>query len=221
MPYTSLRAGRINIQIYHKAVSSATREFYDIFPVDPESDDIRVSAYRIHGDIKEISILMPGVRALLQCFARLGYSPREALTVLAKIGTEKDVLIGDFSILHSSVRKDGTFVYSNTGYPSPLLYVRSSSKFYSLQGENPAVKESREALEPGDMLIIACKNFFQFITGNIDEYRMILEKNYSLSLDNLKMIFVNKLADERKKIEDSDEEAEDRLLILIRVEEVS
>ena len=222
MPYTNLRSGRLNFQIYHRAASSVTREFYDVFPVDPESEEIRVSAYRIHGDIKETSILMPGVKALLQCFARLGYSPRESISVLAKIGTEKDVLLGDFSILHSLIRQDGTMVFCNTGYPSPFLYTKNSSEFLAVLGDGTGVRELKLSLGSGDILIIASKRLYKFISGSMDEFRGILDKNCSLSLDDIKMILVNKLADkavEMENREDDDEDEEDRLMILIRMEE--
>ncbi len=220
MPYTSLRAGRLNIQVYHKAVSALTREFYDVFPVSPDSSEIRVSAYRIHGDIKETSILMPGVKALLQCFARLGYTPRQSITVLGRIGTEKDVLLGDFTILHTSISQSGSMIFCNTGYPAPFLYNRTSSELVALFSGGAGFRDMQINLGQGDTLLIACKKYHKIISGSMDEYRRIIEKNYSLPVEDLKMVLVNRLSDhlaELKKQEEGGEE-EDRLLILIRVE---
>jgi hypothetical protein len=221
MPYANMRAGRLNIQAYHKAISSVTREFYDIFPVDPAPSEVRVSAYRIHGDIKETSILMPGVRALLQCFARLGYSPKKSITVLAKIGTEKDVLLGDFSILHISVMQDGTAAFCNTGYPSPFHYVKNSSEFFKIAGEGAGAREVKFSMGAGDMMLIASRRYYNMISEKADEYRGILEKNYSMSVEEIKTVLVNKLAEDSAAAQkrEKDREEEDRLLIIIRFEE--
>lgn len=225
MPDSRLHYGSIKIEVYHKILSSMAREFYDIFLTEKDSGIIRLSAYHVRGDIKETSILIPGVKALFQCLARLDYSPAEATAVLGKIGTEKDVLIGDFSILHSSIKQDGSFLYCNNGYPEPFIFRNASAEFHLMKGVDNFKKESCINLESNDLLVLAGSCCHKVISENIDEFRFVIEKNSMLPLEELKMILFNKMAEdvESEKEQKNEEEGliEDKLFILVRKEEVS
>jgi hypothetical protein len=85
LPEPGFNSGRINIKVYHDTASSLTREFFDIFANEALPDDIRISAYRVSGDVKEISILMPGIQDMIQSYTRLGFSPRKTMSKLKNI----------------------------------------------------------------------------------------------------------------------------------------
>ena len=57
--------GRFELRVYHETASLMIRNF-TIFSKTMPEDDIRVSAYRIKGNIAGTSILMPGVQSVLQ-----------------------------------------------------------------------------------------------------------------------------------------------------------
>ncbi len=224
LPKANLNIGRISVDVYYKTTTSMTRNFYDIFYVDNSDDEIRLSTYHIQGDIKEISILLPGVKALLQCFARLGYSPYETMQILGKIGTEKDVLIGDFTILYSSVRQDGTIKCINNGYPAPLIFKKSSSVLSYLFDPEGSKKVYKTKMESGDLLILACEAFQKKITGNILEYQELINRNLALPLNDLKGTIINNLISENNSDPQQDEiemEEDDKLFILLKMEEPS
>ncbi len=222
LPESSFQDGRINIQVHHKTASSITREFYDIYTDDTASGDVQISAFRIHGDVKETSILMPGVKALLQCYARLGLSPSESVSKLIKIGNERDVLNGDLTIIHSSLKQDGSFFCYNSNYPVPVIYRESSVSIQPMKSEKGTNRSFSEKVEAGDIIIIACKTFFDLIVDDINVYQDIIHSNYSLPLDEIKTVLINKIAGDVKEKEKKDdvlEEEDDKLLILVKMED--
>ncbi len=224
LPKPNLKKGRISVDAYYKTAASVTREYYDIFTVDNVKEEVRISVYHIYGDIKEISILLPGVKALLQCFARLGYSPFDSINILGKIGVEKDLLIGDFAILHSSIWQDGCISYYNNGYSLPLIFKKATKVFRFLFEAQSAQGAYNMQIENGDLLFITCESFHNLIIRNIVEYQEIISKNFSLPIGDLKKVIVDSLIEKEKQETDRREkrqDEDDKLLVLIKLEEGS
>ncbi len=223
LPVPSLKSGRIAIEAHHHIASSFAREFYDIFINNALPDDIRISAYHFFGDVKETSIFMPGVQAILQSFARLGYSPRKTITKLKKFVKEQDVLIGDLMIFHSSIKQSGEFICYCSNYPSPFYYQKSSGKLIGPAVKDGGLKYIKIKMNPGDIIIAQCSNYYEIFKLNIEQFQRIIRKNDSLPLKEIRNILVKMLNDYYKmnKIKNIEhyKEGEDQLLILIGTED--
>jgi hypothetical protein len=224
LPEPSLKSGRIIIEAHHNTASSFTREFYDIFVNNALTDDIRVSAYHVFGDVKETSIFMPGVQAILQSYARLGFSPRKTITKLKNFVKKQDVLIGDLMIFHSSVKQSGEFICYCSNYPAPFYYQKSSGRLFSPAGKGSGLKYIKIKMNPGDIIIAQCSHYFEIFKSNIQQYLKIINKNGSLPLEEITNILVNTLNDSHKinkRINNghNNKEGEDQLLILIGMED--
>ena len=218
LPKPSLESGKIIIKAYHNTASSLTREFYDIFVNNESPDDIRISAYRVYGDVKETSIFMPGIQAILQSYARLGFSPEKTLSKLKNLVKQRDVLNGDLMIFHSSIKQSGEFICCCSDYPAPFLYQHSLKKMKHLTIESE-LQCLKIKLEPGDIIIAACGYYFGILSSDIQKYSDIINQNHSLPLEEIK----DKLLNALNKISSSTvrkvkKEDEDKLLILITME---
>ncbi len=213
LPDADAKIGRITVKVFHETASLMTREFYDIFVNDLIEDDVRVSAYRMLGNITGTSIYMPGIQALLQSFSRLGLPPSRGVMKLQKIMREGDIIDGDISLFHSSMKQNGEFNFCNNNYQSPLVY-RKSSKLIRLIESRRRGATTRLKVQPGDVLIIACRSFFNLINGDIKRFSEIIINNAS-SLSRMSSALVKALTGKTK------EDDEDKLLILLSVEEVS
>jgi hypothetical protein len=213
LPDADARIGRIAIKVFHETASLMTREFYDIFVNDLIEDDVRISAYRLLGNITGTSIYMPGIQALLQSFSRLGLPPSRGVMKLQKIIREGDIIQEDISIFHSSIRQNGEFTFCNSNYQSPLIYRRSSKLLRRIEGEKKGAT-NRLKIQHGDVLVIACKSFFNIINSDIKKFSEITVHNAS-SLSRMSTALVKNLT--ARTAEDD----EDKLLVLLSVEEVS
>lgn len=213
LPDADARIGRIAVKVFHETASLMTREFYDIFINDLIEDDVRISAYRLLGNITGTSIYMPGIQALLQSFSRLGLPPSRGVMKLQKIIREGDIIQEDISIFHSSIKQNGEFTFCNSNYQSPLIYRRSSKLLRQIEnGKRGAT--NRLKIQHGDILVIACKSFFNIIRSDIKRFSEISAHNAS-SLSRMSSALVKNLS-ARTAGDD-----EDKLLILLSVEEVS
>jgi hypothetical protein len=226
LPEPSLKSGRIIIEAHHNTASSFTREFYDIFVNDEVTDDIRLSAYHVFGDVKETSIFMPGVQAILQSYARLGFSPKKTITKVKNFVSERDVLNGDLMIFHSSIKQSGEFICYCSNYPAPLYYKKSSNRLTHPAGKGRGLKYITIKMEPGDIIIASCSHYFEIIKSNILQYSKIINKNNTLPLEEIRDILVKILNDshkinKRKNIINNKDEGEDQLLILIGMEDTN
>ncbi len=213
LPEPRLNSGRINIKAYHDSASSLTREFYDIFVNDALQNDIRISAYRVSGDVKEISILMPGIQAMLQCYARLGFSPRKTMSKLKSIVKERNLLSGDLMIFHSSIQQSGEFICCCSNYPAPFLYKKSKKELIHLKGGSRSPQYIRIKIEPGDIIFAVCGHYSDLVSRNMSKYKEIFKKNHNLPLDTIMDLLVKKLNISHKR-SDKDN-GEDKLIILV------
>ncbi|MBN2400956.1 MAG: GAF domain-containing protein [Spirochaetes bacterium] len=221
LPEPSLKSGRIIIEAHHSTASYFTREFYDIFVNDAVPDDIRLSAYHVFGDVKETSIFMPGVQAILQSYARLDFSPRKTIIKLKKFVKERDVLNGDLMILHSSIKQSGEFICYCSNYPAPFLYHKSQKKIVHPASKGRGLEFLTVKMKPGDIIIVPCSYYSEIIKSNITQYSKILNKNSSLPLEDIKNILVKIINDSKKTIKiKNTSESEDQLLILISMEDI-
>jgi hypothetical protein len=224
LPEPSLKSGKIIIEAHHNTASSFAREFFDIFVNNALPDDIRVSAYHVSGDVKETSIFMPGVQAILQSFARLGYPPRKTITKLISYVKEQDVLIGDLMILHSSIKQSGEFSCFSSNYPAPLYYEKSTGKIINPAAKGSGLKYLKIKMNPGDIIIVHCSNYYEILKSDIEHYQKTINKNNSLPLKEIRNIMVKMLNDFNKinksKNKKTYREGEDQLLILIGMEDV-
>ncbi|MFH0976457.1 MAG: GAF domain-containing protein [Spirochaetota bacterium] len=224
LPEPSLKNGRINIKAYHNTAAYFTREFYDIFVNDAVPDDIRVSAYHVIGDVKETSIFMPGVQAILQSYARLGFSPANTVIKLKNFVKERDVLNGDLMIFHSSVKQAGKFEYYCSKYPAPFFYQYSLKKLIRLATNNSKPDSLKVNMEPGDLIIVACSYYSEIINSNILHYSGVINRNDSHPIDQIKDALIRTINDFPRPVNyttDNLGDVEDQLLILIGPEGVN
>jgi hypothetical protein len=217
LPEPDLEYGRISIKAYHAAVSSLTREFYDIFVNDISPDDIRVSAYRVNGDVKEISILLPGIQAMLQSYTRLGFPPRKTMSKLKNIVKDRNLLSGELMIFHSLIRQSGEFICCCSNYPAPFCYRNSLKKLIQIAGKFSSSQYIKTRIEPGDIILAGCKHYSDIIKANPESFTEMIRKNHSLPPETLRDMLVQMLDITYGK--SSRAEAEDKLLILIAVTE--
>ena len=221
LPEPSLKCGNIIIEAYHNTASSFTREFHDIFVNNAHPDDIRISAYHVFGDVKETSIFMPGVQAVLQSYARLGFPPKKTITKVKKFVKERDVLNGDLMIFHSSIKQSGEFTCYSSNYPIPFYYQKSSKQLIHHSGKGRGLKYLNLIIEAGDIIIVPCSSCYDIIKSGQLQYSQILNKYNSRPLKEIKDILIdaiNKSINSNAKT-DKKGEVEDRLLILIGMED--
>lgn len=212
LPKPDVTVGKMQIRVFNETSSLMIREFFDVFINDASEDDVRISAYRILGDISGTSILMPGVQSLLQSYARLGFSPANVVTRLKRIVGEKNFKGEDIGLFHGSLRQNGEFLFRAEGYPAPFIYKKKKAV---IRAAYRGKKEQMRAvkMEPGDILLICCDPFSDVLSANMEHYGGIVARNISVPLGKLSGALVKDLSE---KIKDADR---DRLLILIRMEE--
>ena len=210
IPDEDMDIGPVKIRVFHQTASVMTREFYDIFVNDAESDDVRISAYRLHGNITGTSIYMPVIQALLQTFSRLGHTPSQGLVKLKRILREKNLMDEEISVFHASVRRNGEVVFVNNAYQAPFLYRRAKRLLYPLRTRGGAA--SRIRMQQGDILLVPCENFSRIIGDNLMKYSDLIAHGGSGSLGRMR----NSLARSIMNADPGNEN--DRLLIALRIE---
>lgn len=203
--------GRFELRVYHETASLMIREFYDLFENDAVEDDIRVSAYRIKGNIAGTSILMPGVQSVLQSFARLGLSPAGVLARMKRIIRAKRLHAQDLVILHGSLRRSGEFIFSSFGYPAPFVY-RPGKGIDRHRRQGRSVTQSL-MIQPGDIMLLCCDAYYRALAEDPAHFTEIIERNRELQLTKLRSTLVRSLA------EKSGGGSSDRLLVIVRMEE--
>ncbi|MDY6933355.1 MAG: hypothetical protein SVZ03_03935 [Spirochaetota bacterium] len=213
-PNPNIQVGRISIIVYHKTTSLTTKEYYDVFTNDKIKDEVRISTFRIRENIKGTSVLMPGIQAANQSYARLGFKPSKAVLQLKKMIKDKNLLDNDLMIFHSSLNQNGKFVYFNNRYTTPMLFNKNSKDIQSLK-KNGKSKDNTITIRSGEIVIITCEIFYKIINDDISKYSSILYNNYQASLNEIKSILIKSILKTNK----DDNEEMDKLLILIRFEE--
>lgn len=210
-PGQDINSGKIQVRIHHRTNSLQTREFYDIFADEKNSGSIRISSYRIHSDITGTSIYMPGIQALLQCYARLGYSTSKTIKKLNTMLKERELFDEDIAIFHSSLDQKGTFNYCNSGYPAPFVFRASGGHPRRLTSPKKGTAE-QITLKPGDTVILCCEGFVPAIEEQKDKISEILRQHSESSAGKTRSAIIRLLAPMPLMPE------KDILLILIRME---
>ncbi|TAL36418.1 MAG: hypothetical protein EPN93_08310 [Spirochaetes bacterium] len=212
LPHDTLSAGRVSIAVFHEPGSLIIREYYDVFQNELLEDDVRVSAYRIRGNITGTSIIMPGVQAVVQSFARMGFPPARVLSRLNRTARERGLQREELAIIHGSVHQGGEFNFINDRYAPPLVFRKRDGR---LQPVRPSGKGPSQSLKihPGDACIIACGHFYELIEGNAAFYSDFIARHADATAARLRTL----LAGELKKR--SSVTGLDSLLIVIRLEE--
>ncbi len=211
LPPAGAVIGRFEIRVFHETASLMIREFYDVFENDAVEDDVRISAYRIKGNLAGTSILMPGVQSVLQSFARLGLSPPGVLARMKRIIRARRLDAQDLIIMHGSLHRDGEFIFSSYGYPDPLVYRRG-------EGLQPHRREGRGSarslrMRPGDIMILCCDSFYRTIIGNLPGFGELIERDSGAPLSRLRSSMVRSLSEDRPAA------TNDRLLVMVRMGE--
>ena len=221
LPEPSIKCGNIIIETFHNTASSFTREFHDIFINNAQPDDIRISAYHVFGDVKETSIFMPGVQAILQSYARLGYPPRKTITKLKKFIKERDVLNGDLMLFHSSINQSGEFTCYSSNYPIPFYYQNSLKQLTHFPGKGRGLKYLNFTITPGDIIVIPCSSCYNIIKSGLLQYSQILNIYKSRPLKEIKDILINTINKSINNMpkDKTQDEGNDQLLILIGMED--
>jgi len=210
-PGQDIDIGKIQVRIHHRTNSLQTREFYDVFVNDKHDGALRISSYRIHSDITGTSIYMPGIQALLQCYARLGYSTARTIKKLNSMLKERELFDEDIAIFHSSLDQKGIFNYCNSGYPEPFLFRMSSGLPRRLISPKKSAAEQL-TLRPGDTIIISCEGFSAVIDEQKEKIHEFLKKNNELSAGKTRSAIM-KLITPMTSMQEKD-----MLLIMIRME---
>ena len=211
LPDLDIDFGRIGVRVFHEASSLMIREFFDVFPNDSVEDDLRFSAYRVPGSLHGASILMPGIQALLQSFARMGLSPSRSLSRLKRFTDRRDFMKEKVVMMYGSVRQNGECIVCNNGYAAGLLYRSRNARLSPLpsgRGNSPR----RILLREGDVLIVSSESLHRVIISEIEGFGDIVRSCVGQPLGKLRSLFVKKLGEE---IVSTDE---DKLLVLIRLE---
>jgi hypothetical protein len=209
LPDADARIGHITVRVFHETTSLMTREFYDIFVSGDEVDEVRISAYRLLGNITGTSIYMPGIQALLQSFSRFGYPPAKAVMKLKKTIRERGIIDEEISLFHASVQQNGECTFSNSSYQSPFIFRSSSQSLRPVKERRRKV--GRLKLRPGDILIIGCEIFHEIIVDNMRKYAELIA-GQGPSPTRVRSSLIKSLAGKQGEHEG------DRLLILIAVE---
>ncbi len=214
LPASGVTSGRINVRVFHATRSLMIREFFDIFPNDSAEDDVRISAYRILGNIGGTSILMPGIQSVLQSFARLGFSPDRVVSRLNRGIRDRELLNEDLALLHGSIKQSGEISMRNDGYSSPMIYRKKTAGLRVLDRRSSRAVRNI-TLGPGDIFVICCESFNSAIRRDPARYSEILSRYSEGSLGKI----VTALA--RELLETGEDDASDRLLMLVRMEDIA
>ncbi len=209
LPGRSFDFGRTRVRIFHEASSSMVREFYDVFVNDATEGELRLSAYRILGDITGTSILMPGIQSIIQSFARLGCTPSGVLRRLKKILRQKELLDERMILFHGSLGRSGEICYANDGYSSPIIFNKKKGTL-RVTRNNPGNAVRRVRLEPGDLFILCSESYFAEIGGRLSDYAALIKNRHTLDIPGGAL---------EKALTEAVHDDSDKLLVLIGVEE--
>jgi hypothetical protein len=209
LPDAEVNLGPIAIRVQHKTNSLMSREFFDIYHGGRE---LRLSAYHLASDITGTSIYMPGIQALLQCYAKLGYSPSSTIRKLNDLFREKDLLDDEIAILNASLESSGRFTFSNSGYQQPFLFRKKTGRLEHLkQGAKRGLTSL--ILSPGDVIAVCCATYAAWITDQRDAVRELLREGADMTAGKLAKSLAKAMA-ARPGADDAD-----TLLIIIRMGE--
>ncbi len=209
MPDPDMTVGKVAIRIHHRTRSLLTREFYDAFANHSDPDDVRIVAYRLHGDITGTSIYMPGIQGLLQSYSRLGFSPEKTVLKLLENMKEREILDEEMAVIVGSLNQKGSFTMSNHGYPPPFIFRRAQGSLGKIP-KRLRFDETKARIEEGDLLIICCETFHAALSRDTEKYAGVIVENSSLPLSRLRGALIKSLPREDEG---------DTLLILARLEE--
>ncbi|HDP79995.1 MAG TPA: GAF domain-containing protein, partial [Spirochaetes bacterium] len=207
LPGSSASVGNIQVRVFHEPKSLIIREYYDIFLNDAVENDLRISAYRIMGNILGTSILMPGIQSMLQSYARLGFSPGKSVLRLKKIIKERELMEENLLLLHGTVDQNGQFSFTNDNYQSPLFYDARKSVISEVKKDGRG-STGTVRMKPGDAILVAGEAFNQELLTNKTVYVDIIEKHRG-SADKILDVMIGTL---RPRVE---EREQDLLLMLI------
>lgn len=209
LPSHSVGFGRLRVRVFHEASSSMVREFYDVFVNDTSEDDLRISAYRILGDITGTSILMPGIQSIIQSFARLGYPPSGVLRRLKRILRQKELVDERIILFHGSLNRSGEISYASDGYSAPILFNGRKAAIHAMRKTaGDAVRRIR--LDAGDFFILCSESYFAELSGRPKDYSALIAG--SGTLDGVGGAL-------EKALGSAVHDDSDKLLILIGIEE--
>ncbi|HPB81595.1 MAG TPA: hypothetical protein PK200_06095 [Spirochaetota bacterium] len=210
-PGHDIAVGKIQVRVHHRTNSLQTREFYDVFVNEKNPEAVRISSYQIHSDITGTSIYMPGIQALLQCYARLGYSTAKTIKKLNAMLNERELFDEDIAIFHSSLDQKGKFEYCNSGYPEPFLFRISGGQPRRLNSPKKGAAEHIQ-LRTGDTVIICCEGFAPVINEQKDKIHDLLKQHRESSAGKARSAIIKLITPLPLMPE------KDMLLILIRME---
>ncbi len=211
LPTTSLRYGTVNINVHHKSRSLRSREFFDMFINQGDSDDVRISSFHMLGSLALVSLHMPSVQSLLQSYARMHLSPLQCIKKLQKTIRDKEIMDEELSVCHAMITQSGEMQLSCHNYFSPWVYTGKKVK----KLKKVKVKEDTNeklGLKEGDIVIMGCSPFMEYIDMKRGDFSAVLEKRASQSIEKITRALVDMMP-----IENTDD-AFDNLLIVLRVE---
>ena len=209
LPIHSVSFGRLKVWVSHEASSSMVREFYDVFVNDASDDDLRISAYRILGDITGTSILMPGIQSIIQSFARLGYPPSGVLRRLKRILRQKELLDERMILFHGCLSRSGEISYASDGYSSPVLFSGRKAALRVMQKTvGDAVRRVR--LNVGDFFILCNESYSAELGGRQKDYSALIAGAGTLEGVGGAL---------ERALESAVHDDSDKLLILVGIEE--
>ncbi len=211
LPDTNISWGKTEIRVHHRTDSLMSREFFDACTAGTPESDLRISAYRLHSDVTGTSIYMPGIQALLQSYARLGYSPVKTIRLLNENLHERELVEQEIAIICASLGRDGAFAWSNNGYPAPFIYRNSDRTLERLAQARRGILDS-VTLESGDCLIICCETYAAALEGQAERAAETIGSNAGAPASRLLNTLVKAVAAK------GGAEEKDKLFILIRME---
>jgi len=176
-----------------------------------DSDDVRISSFHMLGSLALVSLHMPSVQSLLQSYARMHLSPLQCIKKLQKTIRDKEIMDEELSVCHAMITQSGEMQLSCHNYFSPWVYTGKKVK----KLKKVKVKEDTNeklGLKEGDIVIMGCSPFMEYIDMKRGDFSAVLEKRASQSIEKITRALVDMMP-----IENTDD-AFDNLLIVLRVE---
>ena len=211
VPDTSLSYGTIRARVHHQSRSLSSREFFDLFVNQGDSDDVRISSFHMLGSLALVSLHMPSVQSLLHSYARMHLSPSQCIKKLQKIIKDTDIMDEELSVCHAMITQAGELQVSCHNHSSPMVYSgKKTKRLKKLKPKKGTVEKLN--LKEGDLLFMGCTPFMEYMEMHRDEVAGLLKKKASQSLEKITRSIVDMMP-----LSDTGDSF-DNLLIVIRME---
>lgn len=175
LPPRNMTYKNIEVTVHYSNADYIIDKFYDIFPLN---NQINITNYGSKEDNSNSIIFMPALKAMLQSYARLGFSAADSFKHMKQTNQNKNLIEEQLSFLHTYIHNDGKVEYVSEDYPKPFVF---------RENELYQVEENIFKINKDELLFLCNENVTNRLITEKDGIEKILknEKNISIAKDEI------------------------------------